>query len=203
MKAYIVTHEKFHAQLLKTILPKPSIDDVEVIAAGRLSAVKSMARSLLVCRQVPVAIVVDAGSNLPEFVRERRQNIEEVVKGVSGNTLVKVILAVPQIEQLFFEDISLLSRLLKYEEVEVFLRNLGHVFFHKSGRTSVYPFSSSPRQRLEELLIPHSSEFPKDEVKFQILKKLNHENLENLRKTPVILETVDFLQSVHDTANSV
>jgi hypothetical protein len=98
MISYIVCEGTFDVELLKYILPQDLLNDVEIVAAGGLSAIKSLSRSLLVRRQVPVAIVADADSIVPELVQERHNSIEELVRSVSIDTPVKVILAVPSIE---------------------------------------------------------------------------------------------------------
>ncbi len=60
MTAYLVCEGDRDAQLLKRVLPEEILNNVEIISAGGLSAVKSLARSLIVRRQAPVAIVMDA-----------------------------------------------------------------------------------------------------------------------------------------------
>jgi hypothetical protein len=183
MITYIVCEGLADAQLLNFVLPKKLQNDVEVVAAGGLSAVKSLARSLVVRRQVPVAIVVDADSVVPEAVEDRRKNIEEIVKSVAGNTPVKVIVAVPEMEVIFFQDTSFLSRLLGYSPPQDVLD------------LAVF----QPRKALEQLL----SQSEKIHNRSQIINQLANEDTEIFRKTPFIQEIIHFLESVRETARAI
>ena len=180
MIAYIVCEGALDEQLLQRVLPEELLNNVKIVSAGGLSATKSLARSLLVRRQVPVAIVVDADSVAPDLVQERLKNIEEIVKSVSVDTPVKVILAAPEIETIFFQDSLLLSRLLGYEPSQDILNWAAF----------------QPRKALEQLL----SQSQKVHSRSQIINQLTNEDIKLLRKAPVIQEVVDFLQSVQETA---
>ncbi|WP_293152681.1 MULTISPECIES: hypothetical protein [unclassified Microcoleus] len=183
MITYIVCEGNFDAQLLKIAIPEKLLNDVEVVAAGGGYAINSLARSLVVRRQVPVMIVVDADSVEPELVQQRLKDIEEIVGGVAANTPVKVVMAVPEIEIIFFQDVSLLSRLLGYIPPKDILD------------MAVY----QPRKALEQLIsrseIIHNSS--------EIIDRLTKEEIEILRSSSVMQEIAHFLQSVRETANAV
>ncbi|MBD2596961.1 hypothetical protein H6G74_21900 [Nostoc spongiaeforme FACHB-130] len=91
MIAYIVCEGASDVELLQRVLPKELLNNIEIVAAGGLSAIKSLARSLVVRRQVPIAIVADADSVAPEVVQERLSSIEEIVKSVAIDTQVNEI----------------------------------------------------------------------------------------------------------------
>jgi hypothetical protein len=183
MITYIVCEGSFDAQLLKTVLPANLLTDVGVVAAGRVSGVESLARSLVVRRRVPVVIVVDADSVVAELVEQRRKDIEETVESVSINTPVKVVMAVPEMEIIFFQDVSLLSRLLGYIPPQDILD------------LAVF----QPKQALEQLL--SQSEIIHD--RSQIIDRLAKEDIEILRSSSVMQEIVHFLESVRETASVV
>lgn len=183
MTAYIVCEGERDAQLLKRLLPEESISNVEIVAAGGLSAVKSLARSLIVRRQSPVAIVADADATIPEQVEQRLKDTEEIVGNIAVNTPVKVILAVPTLEIIFFQDVSLLSRLLGYVPSQDVLS------------LAVY----QPWQALK-LLISQSKNF---QTQAQLVDQLTNEDLEVLRKATVVQEIIQFLQSVRETADAL
>ena len=183
MITYIICEGSFDTQLLKTVLPANLLTDVGVVAAGRVSGVESLARSLVVRRRVPVVIVVDADSVVPELVQQRRKDIEEIVKIVSINTPVKVVSAVPEIEIIFFQDVSLLSRLLGYIPPKDILD------------MAVY----QPRKALEQLL--SRSDIIHDAS--EIIDRLTNEDIQILRSSSVMQEIAHFLQSVRETANAV
>jgi hypothetical protein len=180
MTAYIVCEGALDAQLLKQVLPEGLLSNVEIIPAGGLSAGKSLARSLIVRRQVPVALVIDADVVAPDQVEERLKDIEEIVGSVAANTLFKVILAVPTIEMLFFQDVSLLSRLLGYAPSPELLS------------LAIY----QPAQALSQLI----AQSPNYQSQAQLIGQLSHENLELLRQAPVIQALIQFLQSVRTVA---
>lgn len=182
MIAYIISEGSFDAQLLKTVLPPNLLTDVGVVSAGGASAIESLARSLVVRRRVPVLIVFDAGSVVPELVELRRQEIEEVILWVAGRTPVKVVPAVPEIEIIFFQDVSLLSRLLGYTPPQDILDRA--VFL--------------PKQALEESL----ARSDKIQDISQIIDRLTDEDIEILRSSSVMQEIVQFLQFVRETASA-
>lgn len=183
MITYIICEGSFDAQLLKTVLPANLLTDVGVVAVGRVSGVESLARSLVVRRRVPVVIVVDADSVVSELVQQRRKDIEETVESVSINTPVKVVMAVPEMEIIFFQDVSLLSRLLGYIPHQDIL-----------DRAVI-----QPKQALEELIA--RSELIHD--RSQIIDRLTNKDIEILQLSSVMQEIVHFLQSVRETANAV
>lgn len=183
MITYMICEGSFDAQLLKTVLPANLLTDVGIVATGRVSGVESLARSLVVRRRVPVIIVVDADSVVPELVQQRRKDIEEIVEIVSVNTPVKVVSAVPEIEIIFFQDVSLLSRLLGYIPPKDILD------------MAVY----QPRKALEQLI--SQSEIIHD--RSEIIARLTNEDIEILRSSSVMQDIVHFLQSIRETANAV
>lgn len=183
MTAYIVCEGERDAQLLKRLLPEEFLGNVEVVAAGGLSAIKSLARSLIVRRQSPVAIVADADAIIPEQVEQRLKDTEEIVGNIAANTPVKVLIAVPTLEIIFFQDISLLSRLLGYAPSQEMLS------------LAMY----QPSQTLKQL-ISQSKNF---QSQSQLVEQLTSEDLEILRKAPVIQEMIQFLQSVRQTADAL
>ena len=104
-----MTEGPFDADVRRRMLPQELLEGVEFVVAGGVSAAKSLARSLLVRRQTPVAIAIDADAVSPEVVQERRQSVEEVVESVAGNVPGKVIVAVPHLEAILYQDPALLE----------------------------------------------------------------------------------------------
>ncbi|MEY3302991.1 MAG: hypothetical protein ACK5RE_04970 [Pseudanabaena sp.] len=182
MIAYIICEGTADKQLLKTVLPAASLNQVEIVVGGGISSVKSIARSLVVRRQTPVVIVVDSDSIVPELVQMRIREITEIVESVSVNTPVKVMLFVPEIEVLLFQDLHLLTRLLGYSPSQADL-NLAVV---------------QPRKVLEKLLTQSEKVHSLNEI----LDLLANENINNLRDFPTIQELIKFLQSVREPVNA-
>ena len=111
MIAYVVTEGQFNADVLRTLLRPELVQGVGFVRAGGVSAIRSMASSLVVVRQVPVAIVVDSDSMDPVVIRERHRDIEEFVASDSPGIPIKVIMAVPELEAIFFDDPRILDRI--------------------------------------------------------------------------------------------
>ncbi len=180
MIAYILCEGSEDAQLLKTILPSPLLIEVEIAAAGGISSIKSLARSLIVRRQIPVAIVFDADSKVPELIQERIKDIEEIVECVSINTPIKVLAFAPEIESIFFQDTHLLSKIIGFTPSQDIL-----------GLAS-----SQPKKALIELL----SQSDKVRDRSQLINQLSHENTENLQANHVIQGLISFLQTIRKPA---
>ncbi|MCC3571353.1 MAG: hypothetical protein JGK30_05160 [Microcoleus sp. PH2017_40_RAT_O_B] len=179
MITYILCEGAFDAQLLKTVLPENLLTDVGVVVGGKVYNIKSLAMSLIVRRRVPVLIVFDADSVVPELVELRRNDIEEILKFVAGKTPFKVVSAVPEIEIIFFQDVSLLSRLIGYIPPQDVL-DLA---------------VCQPRKALEELIARSENIHDRS----QIIDHLTNEDIEILRSSSVMQEIVHFLDSVRET----
>lgn len=183
MITYILCEGDFDAQLLKTVLPENLLTDVGVVVGGKVYNIKSLAMSLIVRRRVPVIIVFDVGSAVPELVELYRNDIEEIVGFVAGKTPFKVVPAVPEIEIIFFQNISLLARLLGYIPHQDML-----------DRAVI-----QPKQALEELIARSELIHERSEI----IDRLTNQDIEILRSSSVMQEIAHFLQSVRETANAV
>jgi len=176
MKIYIVCEGRTDVQLLKTVLPLELMKNIEIVAAGGLYALKSLALSLIVRRQSPVAVIVDSDSVVPEQIQQRVKDIEELLSSLAANTPVKVIPAVPTLEGIFFHDVSLLTRLLGYIPTPNLLNQ------------SIY----QPGQVLDQLI----SQSKNLKNLTQLIDNLTEQDIETLREFTVIQELMEFLQSV-------
>ena len=176
MIAYILCEGAEDVQLLRTTLPSQLLTEVEIAAAGGISSIKSLARSLIVQRQRPVAIVFDADTTVPELIQERIIDIKEIVECVAIDTPVEVLAFAPTIESIFFQDIHLLEKVLGFVPSQDIL-DLA---------------LSQPKQVLNELL------FQSDKVsdRSQLINQLAQENTENLQANPVIQGLISFLQTL-------
>jgi hypothetical protein len=103
MIAYILCEGSEDVRLLRTIRRSPLLTEVEIAAARGIASTKSLARSLIVKRQVPVAIVFDVDLKVPELIQERIRGIEEIVECVSIDTPIKVLAFAPEMESIFFQ----------------------------------------------------------------------------------------------------
>ena len=115
MIAYVVAGRQSDIDLLKALLPADLCQEVWFTAAGGISAVVSLASSLIAVRETPVAIAIDADSIDPSTIRERRRDVEGLIRSVSPGIPFKVIIAVPALEGILFHHLPLLRRLLTGE----------------------------------------------------------------------------------------
>jgi hypothetical protein len=178
MITYIVCEGSFDGQILKAILPEQLLHEVGIVAAE--GSVRSLSRSLVVKRQVPLAIVIDGDSIIPELIQERTQDLESIVKSVAIDAPIKVWAFMPTIEILFFQDIALLSRLLGY----------------KPSKEDLDLAISQPKKVLEQLIT--RSETIGSQTQF--IEQLAHEDLRIIQSTPIIQELMDFLQAIQQLA---
>lgn len=178
MIAYIVTEGETDRELLQRLLPGELLDGVEVVAAGSVSSVISLARSLLVRRHIPVAIVIDADTADEEAIREKRQSTEEIIRMVAGDVPVAVIVAVPDLESVFFHDVSVLKGL----------------FNQPVSREIITLAQISSRVALKEL----GARSKKARDSREIVAALTPEDAEKLRGAPPIQELERFLDQARE-----
>jgi hypothetical protein len=114
MIAYVLTENPLDPDSLREAVPGKLREGVEFVAAGSISSVKSLARSLLVRRRLPVALVIRGAPLAPELTQERRQSTEEVVESVAGDVPVKVLAV---------QDVGALSDSATVSELVEFLKH--------------------------------------------------------------------------------
>jgi hypothetical protein len=175
MIAYIVTEGSLDEKLLQRLLPAELLRDVGIVAAGSLSSVTSMSRSLAVRRRVPILVVVDSDSVEPRAIASRRTDINEMVAGVAIEP-VEVLVAVPQMEVVLFQDRALLTQW----------------FGDRITQEDLIRAEFQPRQVLERLL----AESPNAVSLETMIEQLNDRQVETLQQATVIQEAMQFLRSV-------
>lgn len=174
MIAYIITEEDFDRDLLQATLPAELINEVGIVSGGGNYA--SLARSLIVRRKVPVALVLDADCVSEKLLAERQQGVDDLLRMVAGNTPTKVVLVVPEVENLLFTEVSVLSRLLGYDPPQEILASAEY----------------RPEKALQTLLA--HSKLVHD--KFDLLKRLTEEDLKILQKSSPMQELIRFLRGI-------
>lgn len=112
---YVLCENSLAVQMLQILAPATTVRDWKWVAGGIKAELESLARSLLIKRQVPVAIVADGDSFDPSVVAQRQWEIESFVAKVAIEAPVKVLLFTPSLEILFFQDLALLASLLDLE----------------------------------------------------------------------------------------
>ncbi len=101
-KAYVVVEGMTDAAILRALLPVDLMQHVALTPAGGRSNITSIARTLLVSRRKPVAILVDTDSVDERIIQDRLRSTQELLKAVAGGIPTRVILLIPSIESIFF-----------------------------------------------------------------------------------------------------
>ncbi|MEM9218868.1 MAG: hypothetical protein AAGD25_31590 [Cyanobacteria bacterium P01_F01_bin.150] len=181
MTTYIVCEGDSNKQILEILLPKELLDTVVIVNGGdRLSSVISLARSVLVRRQAPVLVFANADAILPKQVTARQHEIDEFMGGVAISPF-KVVLAVPEIETIFFHDLSILTRLT------------GQTLSPELLTTATY----EPSLVLSQLMPEEQS----TQNYADLLEQLSESDRDRLNHAPPIQDVIEFLRAVRETAN--
>lgn len=139
------------------------------MAAGGKSAIISLAQSLLVTRHQPVAIVMDADSVEIERIHEQERIYYDLLRTRAMDVPFKVILAIPDIVFLFFEDPEVLKgtgiQMTERDALEAKYRPQQTLerLLPKTGARSrsqfVQSLSDSAIERLAQLPLAKTAEF--------------------------------------------
>lgn len=118
-QVYVVTEGQLDVQLLKRLLPVELAKNVVFVAGGGISDAQSLARSILAVRHRPVALVLDADTVDPDSIKERELINQELLQYAAAGAPFKILLAVPTIESILFQDRSGLEQLTKHKFTDV------------------------------------------------------------------------------------
>lgn len=164
-RAYVVTERPSSTELLRAVLPERLVGaDTFVSGCGRSSAI-SLVWSLLVTKQRPVALVVDADTDVESSIREQEDFLRETIRRPSPGVARRVFLAVPTIEASFVHDREVAGRLAGHA--------LSDDEWEQAGR--------HPKRFLEAL---------SDRI-----RKLDRDTAASIRKVPPFNEIIRFLES--------
>ena len=114
-RVYVLVEGASDAAFLRRILPQEVLSDAELVTAGGSSGIPSLARSVLVRRKRPVAVVMDSDSLDPDVIEERQQSTEDLIRAADASIPVKVISAVPEIEAWLFAAPEMITRMVGQE----------------------------------------------------------------------------------------
>ncbi|MEM7795327.1 MAG: hypothetical protein AAF579_12875 [Cyanobacteria bacterium P01_C01_bin.118] len=111
-KAYIVVEGPSDAKILRALLDETLLEDVKFINGEGKYGAETMARSLLLDRQIPVLLVIDADTSNPEAIHSYQQDLDFLTRSAAVGTPYKILQAVPTIEAVFLQDRSLFEHLI-------------------------------------------------------------------------------------------
>jgi hypothetical protein len=113
-QAYIVTESPTAALLIEKLLPTELTNAITYVPRTDYSWARSTASVLVATKPSPVVLILDADSVDPEAISDRREINEELI-GFTKTKRIKVILAVPEIEILLFQERAILEEVLDCE----------------------------------------------------------------------------------------
>jgi hypothetical protein len=157
--------------LVKVLQEEQQASSVEIRCSTPPSSLYAAARTLLVVRNEPVAVMLDADSTDPEAANRRRLAAEEVIGEASGSAPLRVLMAVPGLKALLFRRTGAIER--AYGHLPQGLFELGLL---------------SPRDALEKL-DPNCSSH---QSSLNIIKELNDADVAALRAESPLRELLEF-----------
>lgn len=171
-QAYVIT-EDIDVEILKKLLPVQLTSAVEFIPSSYLASSKSS--TLLAVKRTPLALVVDAHTDDETAIYERQDTLQYGLRQTAVHVPFKVLLAVPSIETLFFQERTLLEQLTH------------HQFTDTEWELAKYHPKKSLTYCLGENPLP------------SLINQLTDKAVAILQKHPLITELVEFLPSVTQT----
>jgi predicted ATP-dependent endonuclease of OLD family len=179
MSVYVVVEGPTDQAILEAVLRKENGRlPMTFVVGGSWSSAESLARSLLMVRDKPVALVVDADTADEPFVQERRDFLLQSLGEVAPSARWRVCLFVPTIEILFFVDPDL--------ELPLFGKKL-------SAEDRIEA-RFRPKAVLERVLRERKLSFD------ELLKRFRQADLMHLQDTPPLPELREFVEQHAATA---
>lgn len=170
VEAYVVTEQEIHTEILMRLLPEHLVSATAFITDEYPAM--ATASTLLVAKRRPVALVADANTHKEIVMQERLDLLNWNMRSVPGVPF-KVLLPLPEVEVVFFQEKRLLERLL------------GERLSDREWRIA----RRSPRAFLAEVL----GEPP---ITLAFLARLSEEEVQVLRQHPLIHDLSTFLAAV-------
>jgi len=111
MKTYVVTENNRQIALLRPFLQAARIKDVHLVASGRRSSASSLAGSIVLARQSPVAVVLDSYTTDEATANEQQLTFEYLVRPTTLLAPCRLFLAMPTLEEQMFPDAASFERI--------------------------------------------------------------------------------------------
>lgn len=113
VKIYVVTEGKSDIELLKKVLPKNITRFVVFVVGEGSSSALSLASTIIAVRRQPVALILDADTQDESAIEEKSGLLCALLRKAASGVPFKVLIAKPEIEAIFFQDKSLIERVVK------------------------------------------------------------------------------------------
>jgi hypothetical protein len=173
MKSTIILEGAEDDAILRALLPPDLLDSCELRPTDGRSTPVSVARTLLIKRHAPVAVLMDTDTMNPTVISETVQITRHLLRSVAGNTPFEVVYCVPSIETVFFQGSVGFGRI-----------------FPRFDLCFIQQFAlTQPRQQLEVLFEKGGG--PRNLHAF--LDELTQEEVDSIRGMPPIQQLVAFI----------
>ncbi|MBI3957570.1 MAG: hypothetical protein HY328_02085 [Chloroflexi bacterium] len=178
-KAFIITEGESDHKILKALLPAPISENVEFVAGTWRSSAISIARSILVAKYIPVALVLDTDTTDPSAIREDRDYLRMSLAEASSGTRFGVFQAVPEIEIIFFEDWDFVGQQIGKPK---------QAFTHFELEYA--------RLQPKKFLFSQLEDIPYPQALTKLLALMDTKTIERIRQNPLVRDLNNFLLSV-------
>jgi len=172
MRVYLLVERDSDRAVFQRLLPAEIQPEITIVISGERSNIVSKARSLMVMKRRPVALVTNADTVEKDAINERLQMLEELVGSAAAGIPFKVILAVPEVESWFFEVPEFLER-LSGKKLSPDQRELGEL---------------RPKEVLRRLFQDQGPSFV-----YNLASELTEPEVKTLRETQPRKELIEFL----------
>jgi hypothetical protein len=180
-RAYVITEKKTDRDILKSVLPQSTISNVEFVSGSGSYAAQSLARTILSVRGRPVALVLDADTIDDQIIQEKRTFLHQMLHVSKDTVAFEVFIAVPYIESILLYD--------------------KNVFDHIIGYTSSEAEWKLAQAQTRTFLAEHFSEH--ESAVHAILTKLTQDDIETIRRHPLLQQLDDFLRKATEAHNNI
>jgi hypothetical protein len=103
MTVCVVTKDQFDGELLKSLIKAKGLKQARVFVGGNRSSAESLASTLMVAKQLPVALILDAEVYGASRVESSRRQLEALMGAMTSLEEWRLILMVPEMEIVFFQ----------------------------------------------------------------------------------------------------
>lgn len=173
-RVYLLVEGPTDEAFLRRVLPPEVLAGAELVVAGGSEGIPSLARSVLVRRKSPVAVLMDSDSLHPSVIEERQQSTEDLIQAADAAVPVKVITAKPEIEAWFLAAPEIIEQVTGKKVTEDWIE------------TSI----NAPKQALE--MLAAEGGHPWDS--FEAINALDDAAVAKIRMVPEVAELSAFLE---------
>lgn len=113
IRAYVITEDQSDVDILKKFLPDKLVEDTQFVAASSQYNAQSLATTILAVKTKPVALVLNANTDNESLIEEKSDLLYQLLHQSSPGIPFQVLIAVPELEAIFFQDKHLIEKLVK------------------------------------------------------------------------------------------